>query len=185
MILRKIYKSYYGVFLLSLFFFLLDQLTKLYIVQNVEIGNYSEPYVSFWGDFFQIIHVRNKNLALSIGKDLSTFWRFVFVILLPCFLLIYLTGLLLRREGFNRKQREAMALILGGGLGNIVDRLFRDGVVDFIDFDFWDIHYKFEFLDWQFRMNRWPTFNVADAVMVVGILLLILFTICGRKRSRE
>ena len=67
--------------------------------------------------------------------------------------------------------------IIGGGIGNIIDRFFRaEGVVDFIDVKFFGI----------FGLERWPTFNVADAAVVVcGIILIVSFliTICKEKKD--
>ena len=74
----------------------------------------------------------------------------------------------------NQKKR---VVIVGGGLGNIIDRIFRpDGVIDFIDVKFFGI----------FGLNRWPTFNVADAsVVVCGILMIISFCITFSKDSKK
>jgi signal peptidase II len=68
-----------------------------------------------------------------------------------------------------------LAAVLGGGLGNYVDRIFRRGeVVDFIDFKFYGI----------FGLQRWPTFNLADSTLVVGgILLLASFLFTREKKS--
>ena len=78
-----------------------------------------------------------------------------------------------RNKDFNQLQRWAIMGIVGGGLGNIIDRIFRsEGVIDFIDVKFYGL----------FGLQRWPTFNVADAAVVVcGILLFISFIITAKK----
>jgi signal peptidase II len=82
-----------------------------------------------------------------------------------------------RNDEFNSVQRWSICGIIGGGIGNIIDRFFRaEGVVDFIDVKFFGI----------FGLDRWPTFNVADAAVVVcGIILIVSFliTICKEKKD--
>ena len=80
-----------------------------------------------------------------------------------------------RNKDFNQLQRWAIMGIVGGGLGNIIDRIFRsEGVIDFIDVKFYGL----------FGLQRWPTFNVADAAVVVcGILLFISFIITAKKKQ--
>ena len=73
-------------------------------------------------------------------------------------------------------QRWAIAGILGGGIGNLLDRLFRPGgVVDFIDVRFFGI----------FGLRRWPTFNVADSSVVVCGILLVLSLLLWEWRKHE
>ena len=81
-----------------------------------------------------------------------------------------------RNNEWNKLQRWAIMGIVGGGLGNLIDRFFRaEGVVDFIDVKFYGL----------FGLERWPTFNVADsAVVVCGILLIISFLITYIKESK-
>ena len=70
-----------------------------------------------------------------------------------------------RSDEINPFQRWCVAGIVGGGIGNIIDRFFRpEGVLDFLDFKFYGL----------FGLERWPTFNVADSAVVVCGLLLIL-----------
>ena len=72
-------------------------------------------------------------------------------------------------------QRWAICGIVGGGIGNLIDRFFRaEGVVDFIDVKFYGL----------FGFERWPTFNIADAsVVVCGVLLVLSFVIDSRKSA--
>jgi signal peptidase II len=81
----------------------------------------------------------------------------------------------LSSNDFTRLQRWATAGILGGGIGNIIDRIFRpDGVVDFISVKFYGL----------FGFERWPTFNVADSSVVVCCLLLFATIIIGPGKSK-
>lgn len=117
------------------------------------------------GDFFRIIHARNPGIAFSIGRQLPETIRSVLFVLIPLVVLGVLLVFYFKSDEFTYLQRWCLAGILGGGIGNLIDRVFRpEGVVDFLDFRFYGL----------FGLERWPTFNVADATVVVcGILLLI------------
>ncbi len=152
----------------------LDQLTKLLVTVLVPKGR----VVQVIGDFFHIIHVQNTAIGFSIGRSLPTgtqrpLFIFVQLIVIAIIALYYF----LTREEITRFQRWCFGALIGGGLGNYVDRIFRrDGVVDFLDFKFYGI----------FGLERWPTFNVADMTLVVSaILLFISFLIPARRKTSE
>ena len=142
----------------------LDQATKIAIVAMVEPIYESGHIIEVFGDFLRIIHARNPGIAFSIGRDLPVRVRTVLFTLLPLAVLAGLLWYYLRTDEFSRLQRWAVAGIIGGGAGNLIDRIARpDGVVDFIDVRFYGL----------FGMERWPTFNVADAAVVIcGVLLI-------------
>ena len=149
-------------FLLSLAIVVVDQIVKLIIVQTIPVNTIGTEVI---GDFFRIIHVRNTGIAFSFGDDFAPVLRSVLFIVLPLAVLVGLTVYTLRTTEFTRLQRWAIAGIVGGGIGNLVDRIFRpEGVVDFLDFKFFGL----------FGMERFPTFNVADSfVTISGTLLFI------------
>jgi len=149
-------------FLLTLGILILDQWTKLWIVQNIPMNSIGFRVI---GDFLRIIHVRNTGVAFSLGYELSAPVRMVLFSFVPLGVLIALIGYYFRTAEFTLFQRWTIAGIIGGGFGNIIDRMFRpEGVVDFIDVKFYGL----------FGMERFPTFNVADSsVVVAGILLFI------------
>jgi signal peptidase II len=149
--------------ILTLVVIVVDQITKAVIVAlvpRIESGT----IVPVFGDFLRIIHTRNLGVAFSIGRSLPETARRLLFILLPVAVLVGVGFYYFRSDEFTRLQRWAVAGIIGGGIGNLIDRVFRaDGVVDFVDVRFYGI----------FGMERWPTFNVADATVVVcGILLI-------------
>lgn len=149
---------------LTVLVFFLDQLTKILIVKSIP------PYTigfSFWGDFLRIIHVYNPGIAFSMGNNLPDNLRGILFAVAPLIVLVVVLVVYFRNEEFTLFQRWAVAGIVGGGLGNIYDRFFRpEGVVDFIDVKFYGL----------FGLDRWPTFNVADAaVLICGFLLIISF----------
>jgi signal peptidase II len=128
---------------------LADQATKMLVDKSMVVGQ----SVSVVGDFFHLTFIRNPGGAF--GTSLGGSWFYlvssVVAILLICFY-------------FNRLStghvwsRVALAMILGGALGNLADRLHRGAVTDFLDFGVGRL--------------RWPVFNLADAAVTVGVALL-------------
>lgn len=102
--------------------------------------------------------------------------KFLFAFM-PVIVIGIVIGVYFRNNEFSKLQRWSICGIVGGGIGNLIDRFFRpEGVVDFIDVKFYGL----------FGMERWPTFNVADsAVVVCGIILLISFIISLSKESKN
>ena len=102
-----------------------------------------------------------------MGSTLSQNARGLLFALMPLLIIIAVYVIYFRNNEFTKLQRWSICGILGGGIGNLIDRFFRpEGVVDFIDCYFWGI----------FGMERWPTFNVADcAVVVCGVIFMITF----------
>jgi len=146
-----------------------DQCSKSFIAARWPIGTMIKDV--FNNDFLRIIHVRNKVIAFSLGQNLPEGIRPVLFILLPLLVLAVLLWYYFKSNDFTKTQRWAIAGIIGGGIGNLIDRIFRsEGVVDFIDVKFYGL----------LGFARWPTFNIADSSVVVCCLLLfatILFSI--------
>lgn len=161
-------------FSLTLFIVVIDQIVKLIIVNN--ISRYSTG-ASLFNDFLRIIHTRNKAIAFSIGQGLPELVKTLLFILLPLIILGLLIFYYFRTHEFTMFQRWAVAGIIGGGIGNLIDRIFRSGgVVDFLYFKFYGL----------FGLERWPAFNIADAGIVIsGILLFISILIGEGKKGHE
>jgi signal peptidase II len=155
---------------------LLDQGVKAFIVKNWPLegtfiwppaGSVTETVSKndFLNDFLYIVHVRNKAIAFSLGQNLPDQVRFVLFTIAPILVLGFLFWYYLRSRDFTGLQCWAVAGILGGGLGNLIDRIFRpDGVVDFISVKFYGI----------LGMERFPTFNVADSSIVICCILFFI-----------
>jgi signal peptidase II len=152
-------------FILTAAILLVDQVTKAIVVANIARLEEGGPIIEVMGEFFRIVHVRNLGIAFSIGHGLDPGVRRVAFVVVPSLVIASLTFYYFRSDEFTRVQRWAVAGILGGGIGNIADRLFRpEGVVDFLDVKFYGL----------LGFDRWPTFNVADAsVVVCGVLLMV------------
>jgi signal peptidase II len=128
------------------------------IIKRLFVDSSGEGVLEIW-------HVRNKVVAFSIGRNLPEPLRPFLFIVLPLAVLIFLVWYYMTSSEFTRLQRWAIAGIVGGGLGNLIDRILRpDGVVDFISVKFYGL----------FGFERWPTFNVADSSVVICVLLWLL-----------
>ena len=161
-------------FILTAVVIILDQITKALVVKHIPLMTIG---YQFFGDFLRIIHVANTGVAFSMGDSLPLILRrFVFG-LVPTIVMALVVVVYLRNSDFTLLQNWAICGIVGGGIGNVIDRFFRaEGVVDFIDVKFYGL----------FGLQRWPTFNVADsAVVVCGIILIITFNIQVKNESKE
>lgn len=147
--------------LLALLVFALDQLTKWLVCSQCEIG---------WGHdiipgFFTLVHVRNKGAAWGIFSEHT--WLLGLLSLVCFVLLAVFFDRLTHRRTFAAIQ---LGLLAGGIIGNMVDRLFRHSVVDFLDFHWQDVYH-------------YPAFNVADSAICVSMFLLVIWSFREERRS--
>jgi signal peptidase II len=172
------------VLYLTLAVVITDQISKFYIkgfsIPFLNIrhdGMYLGESIPVVGDFFKITFTENPGIAFGFdpGSDFKLFIS-VFSLIASIGLLIYLFTV--RNKSMSLK--IAIALILGGAVGNVIDRmfygliydyapLFFGKVVDFFDFDF------INFSIFGRSYDRWPIFNIADAAVSVGVLILLFF----------
>ena len=136
----------------ALVLYVADQVTKGLVVANVPFGARQEVV----GDLVQLWHVRNTGAAFSLFPGVT--WLF-FVVAIGAFVMIVYFYRAFRTRG--TWIHVVLGAILGGTLGNLTDRLRYGYVVDFVSVGIGDI--------------RWPTFNVADSSLVIGIGLLVLY----------
>jgi signal peptidase II len=148
---------------IALAIILLDQFTKTLILGFFELGD-SRTVTSF----FNVVRVHNSGAAFSFLAGASGWQRWFFIGL--GFVAAGFIVWMLRSHGQQRLFGWALALILGGALGNVIDRLLHGYVVDFIQ-----VHYA----GWYF-----PSFNVADSAITIGAVLLILDELLRVRRSR-
>ena len=172
--MEKNIKSKLLPLLLAIFVILADQISKILIVKNI-------PYATIgfqcFGDFLRIVHISNTGVAFSVGATWSQTVRALLFSLVPLAVIVVVIVVYFRNKDFSALQRWAIMGIVGGGLGNLIDRFFRkEGVVDFIDVKFYGL----------FGLERWPTFNLADsAVVICGILLIISFVVTASKDGKN
>jgi signal peptidase II len=150
--------------LLSALIVLFDQLTKVLVVRSFTLGQRR----AIVDGFFDLTLVYNKGAAFSFlaGAGGWQRWFFIGLGLAAVAFMLYL----LWRHGQQKMFALGVALILGGAIGNIIDRILRGQVVDFVLL-FWKDFY-------------WPAFNVADCGITVGAALLILDELRRVRRSR-
>jgi signal peptidase II len=160
---------------LTAFTILADQIIKAVIVK---IQPFHPALIKdvFDNDFLWIYHVRNKAIAFSLGESIPEAVKPVVFIVFPVLVLGFLVWYYFKNNDFTWLQRWAVAGIIGGGLGNIIDRIFRpDGVVDYISVNIYNL----------FNMPRWPTFNIADASVVCSCILLLVTMFIVPKKMPE
>jgi signal peptidase II len=145
---------------------LLDQLTKALVAARMALGS-SLPVL---GDAVRLTYIRNPHgaFSLQVGSNAAFLVFSLFAILLIFLFYFQLKG----RSNWNR---FALGLILGGAVGNFIDRLFWGEVRDFIDVNIPDIHIG------SYHLDRWPVFNLADAGVTVGVIMLLLGMMVWRK----
>ena len=139
--------------LLALVVFALDQLTKQLILRSYVLGD-ATPITSF----FNIVRAHNSGAAFSFLAGASGWqrWFFTGIGVLAAVFIVWM----LRSHAGQRLFSFALAMILGGAIGNVVDRVMHGYVVDFLD-----VHWA----GWHF-----PAFNVADSAITLGAICLIL-----------
>lgn len=142
---------------------LLDQLAKLTIERLFDYGDV-HPVTGF----FNLVLTYNRGAAFSFLAGASG-WQKQFLTTIAIVASLFIV-FLLARHGAQRLFSLALALILGGAIGNVIDRIAYGHVIDFLD------------LHW--RGWHWPAFNVADAAIVCGAGLLIVDELLRVRRAR-
>ena len=146
-------------FWITIVIVILDQISK-YAVRNwVDFG--SRNVIKITEKFFWLTKVQNTGAAFSFSFGSVSLNRFIFItisILAVCLLVYYILKTKIKTE------KIAFALVLGGAVGNLLDRIFIGSVTDFIWWDFPDV-----------IMYRWPVFNIADSAIVAAVSILVVF----------
>lgn len=140
--------------------FALDRITKMYITSSMTLGQ-SHVVID---KFFYITYWENKGAAWGIFQN----GRYFFIPVTTVVTLI-LTYVLFKSD--NKVLKTSLALIIGGAIGNLVDRIFRGSVTDFLDF--------------YFGSYEFPIFNLADSFVVVGTFLLAYYLLFVYKEDEK
>ncbi|OYD06639.1 signal peptidase II [Paludifilum halophilum] len=147
-------------YLAALAVLLLDQVTKWFVLQRMSLYE----SIPLWDDVFYITSHRNRGAAFGILQNQQ--WLFIIVTLAVVVgIVVYLTKI--RRE--PPLMSWSLALILGGAVGNLIDRVRLREVVDFLDF----------------RLINYPIFNIADSAIVIGVGILMVMTLRQSGTDRE
>ncbi|MGY0692315.1 signal peptidase II [Virgibacillus sp. FSP13] len=150
----------YWYYLIALVIIGIDQLTKWIVVKNMDL--YEQ--ITVIKDFFYFTSHRNKGAAWGILQDQMIFFYVITAIVI--------IGVVFYMQKYGRESKLlalSLSLILGGAIGNFIDRVFRQEVVDFLDF----IIFNYDF----------PIFNVADSALCVGVVLVLIATFIDEKKK--
>lgn len=153
-------KFKYLLFLVPLSVFL-DQITKHW-AKSLRM----EPPVVIIDNFFNFIYVENKGAAWGIGSGIPDTYRVLVFVLISIFALGLIGYFFTKVKEHETTLLISLCFILGGAIGNFIDRMAYSSVIDFIDWHYYDAH--------------WPTFNVADVFISIGVGLLILEMFFGK-----
>lgn len=150
------------IIILSIIFLIIDQITKILVVNSLVPGE----NIEIIKNIFNIIYTNNTGAAFSIllGKRI---FLIVVAVLIIGVLLYYI-----KRNKIEKKiDIIALSFVIGGSLGNLIDRIVRGYVIDFISIKIGNYNF--------------PIFNVADALIVVGVILLLLGAKGGNKHDNR
>ena len=141
------------VIIISVILFIIDQISKILIIKYIDI-NHSIELIK---NFFYLTYTHNEGAAFSILTG-----QRIFLILIAITILVILFNYIRKNKIKTKVESVAFSLIIGGSLGNLIDRIARGYVVDFLDFKIFGYNY--------------PIFNLADTFIVVGVFLLLILT---------
>lgn len=132
-----------------------DQLSKLWIVELLQLYESREIIPGL----FNLVYVVNTGAAFSILADVDSPWRHYFFLVVGAIAIVGLSVAYIKLRAINTYYYLPTGLIVGGAIGNLIDRVRLGAVVDFLDFYVGSYH--------------WPAFNVADSAIVVGAVLFV------------
>jgi signal peptidase II len=132
-----------------------DQVTKAVVAGSIP----EHTTVPVLPHFFSLIHTKNAGAAFGLFSESPAAWKTVLLIVVSSLLLAMVIAVMWRSQQLRWKTGVGLALILGGALSNLFDRIRLGRVVDFLDV--------------YCRSYHWPTFNLADCAIVVGAWVLV------------
>ncbi|ASN05836.1 signal peptidase II [Virgibacillus necropolis] len=150
----------YVYYIIAVILVVIDQITKWIVVKNMEL--YEQ--ITIVENFFYFTSHRNKGAAWGILQGQMVFFYIVTTIVV--------IGVIYYMQKYARNDKLlaiSLSFVLGGAIGNFIDRIFRGEVVDFMDF----IIFGYDF----------PIFNVADSALVVGVILVLIATFLDEKKK--
>ncbi|MBE7538518.1 MAG: signal peptidase II [Opitutaceae bacterium] len=159
-------RAYRTFWFVAAVLFTLDQVTKVWINNRLPLGTYGPPdAITVIDGFFNLVHVGNTGAAWSMFTGRS--------LLLACFALAALAAIYFWRHTLSLKAlpvQLSFGLLCGGIAGNLVDRIIHKHVIDFLDFHFGGYIY--------------PTFNVADSGICIGVAIYLIWSLRNPESAR-
>ena len=165
---------YYRLFVIAGVILVLDQITKVLVQYSIpfESSYFAPDRITVIEDFFYLVHIGNKGAAWGMFSEYSG------VLTLLSFAVLLFIYYFRKYLELNRSTVQiAFGLLIGGILGNLIDRIRVGHVIDFID-----IHLPFT-LPYILPFGRWPAFNIADSAIVVGMLFYLLLSLSDTKKK--
>jgi signal peptidase II len=151
----------------SLLVIALDQVTKLAVIRALRPFD-AIPVIP---GFFNLVHVRNPGIAFGLLSQLGTAWSAFLLSAVTTAAIILLILWFARLRDDDRRTAFGLSLIIGGAVGNLIDRVRLGEVVDFLDFYMGSFH--------------WPAFNVADSAVTVGTIWLALSILFEKSAKKQ
>ena len=152
-------------FLIAVLVIVLDRAAKWAVTKNISLHD----NIQVIPGFFRLTHVENRGAAFGIFADSPSEWKIAALVMFSIVALAIVSVLLWRNSHSMHTTGIGLALILGGAVGNLWDRLLSGRVVDFLLF--------------YVGQYQWPAFNVADSAIVVGAGLLVVEILFGKTSS--
>ncbi|MDN5203320.1 signal peptidase II [Fulvivirgaceae bacterium BMA10] len=144
-----------------------DQISKSVARENIEYHEHIEVI----GNHLILTKVENTGAFLGLGSSLHPVLKYFLLLILPSLVLIILLGILIAKPQFDRPVIVALTFIIGGGIGNMIDRFAYGSVTDFLHIDF--------------EIFRTGIFNMADVSVMAGTIIIVLYSILmNRKKSK-
>ena len=160
--LKHLTKQFYINLLIILLIFVLDRITKIYVIY---LDKFNQGYELFSSKFLNIFLVWNKGVAFGFFSfDQGKLYKIITLIIVMVIFLVFI--MMIQNKGLKK---YSLLLILGGSLGNLYDRLLSSSVPDFIDFHMGELH--------------WFVFNVADIFITIGVIFMILLEFFGNNNK--
>ena len=160
---RDSYKHFFSLICIYLLLIIFDQSTKIYVAK-VMLNNRFENIGIF--PFLNITFVRNTGISFGLFSNGGLLNRYFFTIFA---LIVGLALLIIAFLNNDRIARFSLLFISAGAIGNAIDRIYFGGVIDFIDFFLYNLH--------------WPAFNLADIFITFGVILLLFENLYGKKNT--
>lgn len=150
----------------------LDQVSKVLVRQNIEPrtdNSYGER-IQLIGEKFVMMNVENEGAFLGMGSELNETLRIILLLILPIIVLLFVLRYIIKDKSLDKWSLLAFSAIIGGGIANIVDRIFRGSVTDFLFIDLGGIF-------------KTGIFNVADMAVTGGMIILLVMSFKNNKKS--
>ena len=164
MIFKSLTKHFYINLIFIFLIFILDRISKVYVIYLSEKSYTSEIFSS---KFLNISLTWNQGIAFGLFSfDQSDLYNFLTIIIFIVIFLIFI--MLIKNKGLKR---YALLMIFGGAIGNLFDRIFFKAVPDFIDFHIGQFH--------------WFVFNLADIFITIGVIFMILLELIGNSKKND